>query len=149
MAAESSPTCLDLWYYFQYKCINLSGQGNMGEANDLESLLHRLEEQQRQAAKGLTGLEDFAVFTGTLPLDPSLELAVLTLTNVQYRGIAQWRVHQTYSFTCQGIYLRTYVESWEPGIPIRFTPEEAIVIARHLNQQNLNQQNCFDADPEI
>jgi hypothetical protein len=108
----------------------------MGEANSLEGLLNRLKEQQQLEARGLTGLDDFSPVHGELPLDSSLELAVLTFAHYRYRGIPQWRIQQTYSFTCNGIFLRTYVEAWEPGIPIRFTPEEAIVIARHLSQQD-------------
>lgn len=108
----------------------------MGEVNSLEALLHQLKEQRRREARGLTGLENFLPVQGELPLDTSLELAVLTLAHYRYRGIPQWRVQQTYSFTCDGIFLRTYVESWESGNPIRFTPEEAIVIARHVSQQD-------------
>lgn len=108
----------------------------MGEAESLEGLLSRLKEQQRREAKGLTGLDDFSLFQGELPIDTSLELAVLTLVHYRYRGIPQWRIQQTYSFTCDGIFQRTYVESWQFGMPIRFTPEEAIVIARHLSQQD-------------
>jgi hypothetical protein len=107
----------------------------MGEANSLEALLNQLQEQQRREARGLTGLEDFSRIE-ELPFDSSLELAVLTLVHFRYRGIPQWRIQQTYSFTCDGVFLRTFVESWEPGLPIRFTPEEAIVIARHLSQQD-------------
>lgn len=108
----------------------------MGEANSLEVLLKQIKEQQRREARGLTGLDGFSLVQGELPIDTSLELAVLTLVHYRYRDIPQWRIQQTYSFTCEGIFLRTYVESWEPGIPIRFTPEEAIVIARHLSQQD-------------
>jgi hypothetical protein len=108
----------------------------MGEADSLEVLLNRLKEQQRREARGLNGLNDFSPVEGELPIDSSLELAVLTLVHFRYRGVPQWRIQQTYSFTCEGIFRRTYVESWEPGMPIRFTPEEAIVIARHLSQQD-------------
>lgn len=107
----------------------------MAEAEGLEVLLSRLQEQQRRAARGLTGLEEFARVEGELPIEISLELAVLTLAHFRYRGIPQWRIQQTYSFTCDGVFARTYVESWEQGLPIRFTPEEAIVIARHVSQQ--------------
>lgn len=108
----------------------------MGEAESLEGLLSRLKEQQRREARGLTGLGGFSQFQGQVPIDLSLELAVLTLVHYRYRGIPQWRIQQTYSFTCEGVYLRTFVESWEPGVPVRFTPEEAIVIARHISQQD-------------
>jgi hypothetical protein len=110
----------------------------MGEANSLEGLLNRLKEQQRREARGLTGLDDFTrIATETeLPFDSSLELAVLTLVHHRYRGVPQWRIQQTYSFTCDGIFQRTFVESWSCGMPIRFTPEEAILIARHLSQQD-------------
>lgn len=109
----------------------------MSEANSLEALLNRLKEQQRREARGLTGLDDFSLLPESeLPFDSSLELAVLTLVHYRYRNIPQWRIQQTYSFTCEGIFLRTFVESWESGMPVRFTPEEAIVIARHLSQQD-------------
>lgn len=108
----------------------------MGSSNNPEDILKQLQElqtwQQREA-KGLTGLDDFAPVQGDLPLDASLELAVMALVRSRYRGVAQWRVHQTHSFTCEGVFFKTYVESWGPGLPIRFTPEEAIVIARHLS----------------
>jgi hypothetical protein len=107
----------------------------MSDPERPEEMLNRLREQQRREANGLTGLDDFVPFQEALPIDPSLELAVMALVRARYRGIAQWRIYQTYSFTCEGVFLKTYVESWEPGIPIRFTPEEAIVIARHLSQQ--------------
>ncbi|NJO43483.1 MAG: hypothetical protein HC769_31315 [Cyanobacteria bacterium CRU_2_1] len=106
----------------------------MNDSEKPEDILKQLQERQRCEEKGLTGLEDFSLLQGELPIDPSLELAVMSFVRSRYRGIAQWRIHQTYSFTCEGIFLRTYVESWEPGIPIRFTPDEAIVIARHLSQ---------------
>jgi len=108
----------------------------MSEAEGLNSLLHRLQEQQYRVAKGLVGLEQFSRVEGELPIDISLELAVLTLAHFRYRGIPQWRIQQTYSFTCDGVFARTSVESWEQGLPIRFTPEEAIVIARHISQQD-------------
>ncbi|GAB4366888.1 MAG: hypothetical protein Kow00121_04680 [Elainellaceae cyanobacterium] len=109
----------------------------MSDAEVPENILQQLQELQdwqRREEKGLKGLEGFSPIQGELPIDPSLELAVMTLVQARYRGIAQWRVHQTYSFTCEGVFSKTYVESWEPGLPIRFTPEEAIVIARHLTQ---------------
>jgi hypothetical protein len=108
----------------------------MAEAEGLDVLLNRLQEQQRRQARGLTGLEQFSRVEGELPIDISLELAVLTLAHFRYRNIPQWRIQQTYSFTCDGVFARTYVESWEQGLPIRFTPEEAIVIARHVSQQD-------------
>jgi hypothetical protein len=112
----------------------------MGEVNSLEILLNQFREQRRREALGLTGLESFSPVQGALPIDTSLELAVLTLAHYRYRGIPQWRVQQTYSFTCNGIFLRTYVEAWQPGLipamPVRFTPEEAILIARQVSQQD-------------
>ncbi|MBW4468624.1 MAG: hypothetical protein KME07_24630 [Pegethrix bostrychoides GSE-TBD4-15B] len=107
----------------------------MADAEGLDVLLTHLQAQQQQMAKGLTGLEQFSRVEGELPIDVSLELAVLTLAHFRYRGIPQWRVQQTYSFTCDGVFALTYVESWEQGTPIRFTPEETVVIARHLIQQ--------------
>lgn len=105
----------------------------MSGSEKTEDILKQLQEWQQREEKGLTGLEDFSLVQGSLPIDPPLELAVMALVRSRYRGVAQWRIHQTYSFTCEGVFSRTYVESWEPGIPIRFTPEEAILIARHLN----------------
>jgi hypothetical protein len=105
-------------------------------SDDVLRQLQALQEWQQREAKGLTGLEDFSPVDGELPIDPSLELAVMALVRSRYRGVAQWRIHQTYSFTCEGVFLKTYVESWEPGLPIRFTPEEAIVIARHLSDED-------------
>lgn len=110
--------------------------GDLNQPEDILRQLQDLQEWQRREEKGLTGLEDFVPIQGDLPIDPSLELAVMALVRSRYRGVAQWRVHQTYSFTCEGVFLKTYVESWEPGIPIRFTPEETIVIARHLSNAN-------------
>lgn len=123
-----------------------SGQsGQSGQSENILRQLQELQEWQWREERGLTGLEDFSpIPTGELPLDPSLELAVMALVRSRYRGVAQWRVHQTYSFTCEGVFLKTYVESWEPGIPIRFTPEEAIVIARHLGKPNHNAPNSDD-----
>jgi hypothetical protein len=112
--------------------------GNSYQSEDVLRQLQELQQWQWRETKGLTGLEDFSPVQGDLPLDPSLELAVMALVRSRYRGVAQWRIHQTYSFTCEGVFLKTYVESWEPGIPIRFTPEEAIVIARHLSEDEHN-----------
>lgn len=108
--------------------------GNSEIPEDILRQLQELQAWQQREAKGLTGLDDFTPVQGNLPIDPSLELAVMALVRSRYRGVAQWRVYQTYSFTCEGVFLKTYVESWEPGLPIRFTPEEAIVIARHLSK---------------
>lgn len=103
----------------------------------LTTLLDQFKEQQRREIRGLVGLEEFSPTQGKLPLDSSLELAVLTFVHYRYRNIPQWRIQQTYSFTCDGVFLRTHIESWGSETPIRFTPEEAIVIARHLSQQDL------------
>jgi hypothetical protein len=103
------------------------------DRTDILRQLQELQEWQQREEKGLTGLEDFSPVDGRLPIDPALELAVMALVRSRYRNVAQWRIHQTYSFTCEGVFARIYVESWEPGLPIRFTAEEAIVIARHLS----------------
>lgn len=108
----------------------------MSEADHSNQILRHLQELQawqQQEEKGLRGLEGF-IPVESVPIDPSLELAVMALVKARYRGVSQWRVQQTYSFTCEGVYLKSYVESWEPGLPIRFTPDEAIIIARHLTQ---------------
>jgi hypothetical protein len=117
-----------------------SYQSENVRSEDVLQQLQELQQWQWRETKGLTGLEDFSPVQGNLPLDPSLELAVMALVRSRYRGIAQWRIHQTYSFTCEGVFLKTYVESWEPGIPVRFTPEEAIVIARHLSEEDTTKE---------
>lgn len=115
--------------------------GDSGTPEDILRRLQELQDWQKREEQGLNGLEDFVPLQGNLSIDPALELAVMALARSRYRGVAQWRVHQTYSFTCEGVFCKTCVESWEPGIPIRFTPEEAIVIARHLSQPERLEKN--------
>jgi hypothetical protein len=85
------------------------------------------------------GLAGFSLIEGELPIATALELAVLTFVHHRYRDVSQWRVQQIYSFTLAGIFQRTYVEAWGTAEPIRFTPEEAIMIAGQLSQQD-----CWD-----
>ncbi len=116
----------------------------MGEADELGGsfngsfgeLFDRITEQRQREAKGLTGLEGFERIQGELPIETTLELAVLTLVHHRYCGIPQWRIQKTYSFTLEGVFQRSWVEAWDANLSIRLTPEAAIDIARQLSQQD-------------
>lgn len=119
----------------------------MGEADELggsfggsfDELFDRIRSLQQRETKGLVDLEGFERVKGDLPIEVTLELAVLTLVHYRYCGIPQWQVQKTYRFTLEGIFQRTWVEGTEADVSIRLTPEAAIGLARQLSQQDFEE----------
>lgn len=104
-----------------------------------DELFDRIRSFQQREAKGLIDLEGFEQVEGELPIEVTLELAVLTLVHYRYCGIPQWRVQKTYRFTLEGLFQRTWVEAGDANLSIQLTPEAAIGIARQLNQQDFEE----------
>lgn len=72
------------------------------------------------------------------PIPPELQAAISALVKAEYREIDEWRVVTIYKVNAKGVQAKTYVDSGTGYEPIRFTPKEAIAIAKMIVESDGN-----------